>query len=404
MPPFTRTVRFRLTVWYSSLLLVFGVAFVVALNLAVRLDHPNLFRIDDIELRRTGPGQAIGGEAVVTLKQAEDQINSENLDRLRTWSLLAVVGLALASGVGGYVLSGVMLQPIRDMTRVASQISATNLSQRINHQGPEDELWALAQTFDSMIGRLETSFERQRQFVQDASHELRTPLAAIRTNIEVTEMDPDVSVEEYRALVETVKAQTTRLTRLSEDLLLLTSGDNASLDPEPVNLAAIGYEVVKQLAPLAATRSVSLRVEGDEHLEVESNPDLLFRCVFNLADNAIKYAGEGAAVVVRVGQRGGAATLQVADNGAGIPEEELGRVFDRFYRVDRGRSRREGGSGLGLAIVQDVVRALGGTVAVQSAVGRGSTFTISLPRPTTRPDPGGSHQLQHGVQAHTSFP
>lgn len=404
MPPFTRTVRFRLTVWYSSLLLVFGVAFVVALNLAVRLDHPNLFRIDDIEYRRAGPGQAIGGEAIVTLKQAEDQIYSDNLDRLRTWSLLAVVGLALASGVGGYVLSGVMLQPIRDMTRVASQISATNLSQRINHQGPEDELWALAQTFDSMIERLETSFERQRQFVQDASHELRTPLAAIRTNIEVTEMDPEVSVEEYRALLETVKAQTTRLTRLSDDLLLLTSEDKEGLERELVNLATIGHEVVNQLAPLAATRSVSLRVEGDERLEVESNADLLFRCVFNLADNAIKYAGDGAAVTIRVGARGGTATVQVTDNGAGIPEGEVGRIFDRFYRVDRGRSRRQGGSGLGLAIVQDVVRALGGTVEVQSEAGRGSTFTISLPRPTMRADHDDSPQTHPGGPVRTSLP
>ena len=408
MPPFTRTVRFRLTVWYSSLLLVFGVAFVVALNLAVRLDQPTTFTADiengPWQALPTGPGQAVRYAPYITLKAAEDQIYSDNLNRLRTWSLLAVVGLAVASGVGGYVLSGMMLQPVRDMTRVASKISASNLSQRINHQGPQDELWDLAQTFDSMIDRLESSFEKQRQFVQDASHELRTPLAAIRTNIEVTEMDPDVSAEEYRSLVETVKTQTTRLTRLSEDLLLLTSEDNESLEREPVVLASIGHEVVNQLAPLAANRSVTLQVEGDERVEAESNADLLYRCVFNLVDNAIKYSGQDTTVTIRVSASGGTAQVDVADNGAGIPADEVGRIFDRFYRVDKGRSRRQGGSGLGLAIVQDVVRSLGGTVDVHSEEGRGSTFTIRLPQPTPDAEQPDAPQFQTGRHPSTSLP
>jgi signal transduction histidine kinase len=408
MPPFTRTVRFRLTVWYSSLLLVFGVAFVVALNLAVRLDHQNTFSIGDIENVQfqavpTGPGRAIAYEPVITLKQAEDQIYSQNLDRLRTWSLLAVVGLAVASGVGGYVLSGMMLRPVREITRVASEISASNLSQRINHQGPEDELWALSQTFDSMIDRLETSFERQRQFVQDASHELRTPLAAIRTNIEVTEMDPDVTADEYRSLVETVKTQTARLTRLSEDLLLLTSEDKETLEREPVVLAAIGHEVVNQLGPVAAAQSVTLRTEGDESLEIESNADLLYRCVFNLVDNAIKYSGQDTTVTIRTAAEPGGARIDVADNGAGIPADEIGRIFDRFYRVDKGRSRRQGGSGLGLAIVHDLVRSLGGTVEVRSEVGRGSTFTIRLPRGQATPEPTSASQYQPAPQPYTSL-
>jgi signal transduction histidine kinase len=408
MPPFTRTVRFRLTVWYSSLLLVFGVAFVVALNLAVRLDHQNTFSIGDIENVQfqavpTGPGRAIAYEPVITLKQAEDQIYSQNLDRLRTWSLLAVVGLAVASGVGGYVLSGMMLRPVREITRVASEISASNLSQRINHQGPEDELWALSQTFDSMIDRLETSFERQRQFVQDASHELRTPLAAIRTNIEVTEMDPDVTADEYRSLVETVKTQTARLTRLSEDLLLLTSEDKETLEREPVVLAAIGHEVVNQLGPVAAAQSVTLRTEGDESLEIESNADLLYRCVFNLVDNAIKYSGQDTTVTIRTAAEPAGARIDVADNGAGIPADEIGRIFDRFYRVDKGRSRRQGGSGLGLAIVHDLVRSLGGTVEVRSEVGRGSTFTIRLPRGQATPEPTSTSQYQPAPQPYTSL-
>ena len=389
IPSFALTVRFRLTVWYSSLLLVFGVAFVVALNLAARLDQPErLYQLEgvaNVELQPIrGPGNAISGfQPVLTprvvLKQAEDQIYSDNLDRLRTWSLLAVVGLAAASGVGGYVLSGMMLRPVRDITKVASEISARNLSQRINHQGPEDELWALSKTFDSMIDRLEESFERQRQFVQDASHELRTPLTAIRTNIEVTESDPDATPEDYIRLMDTVKAQTTRLTRLSEDLLLLTSDDGTPLDKEPVNLMAIVREVVNELGPTGATQNVSIVSEGPEELEVETSPDLLYRCVLNLVDNAIKYSGDGSQVRLKVSGTPAEALVAVHDNGAaGIAAGDVPRIFDRFYRIDRARTRTLGGNGLGLAIVRDLVTALGGTVTVQSRPGD-TTFAIRLP-------------------------
>ncbi len=390
MPAFTRSIRFRLTVWYSSLLLVFGVAFVLALNIAVRLDEPDVVTIsgvaftEQLEPVEPRPGSAlVGSRRVITpqllVEDAEDQLYSENLDRLRFWSLVSVVGLALASGVGGYVLSGIMLQPVRSITETASEISASNLSKRINYEGPHDELWSLSQTFDSMIDRLEHSFERQRQFVQDASHELRTPLAAIRTNIDVTEMDSDASVEEYRELVTTIKGQTDRLTRLSEDLLLLTREDNESLEQEPLDLGSVAGEVIRQLAPVASSRNVSLDYSGEAGTEAEANPDLLYRCVFNLVDNAIKYSGEGSTVRVSTARTADRVKICVADNGQGIDPGELPRIFDRFYRVDKGRSRREGGTGLGLAIVKELVESQKGTVSVQSEVGKGSTFTISLP-------------------------
>lgn len=362
----------------------------MALNLAVRLDQPNVVLlqgvpVNDIEWQpvRNGPGGSINGfEPVVTpgviLKEAQDQINSHNLDRLRTWSLLAVVGLALASGAGGYVLSGMMLRPVRDITRVASAISATNLNQRINHQGPDDELKELADTFDSMIDRLETSFDRQRQFVQDASHELRTPLAAIRTNIEVTEMDPETTPAEYRVLLETVKHQTERLTRLSEDLLLLST-DDGQLPAEPVNLHAVATEVVRNLGPLAATRQVDLQVEGDASIEVVANADHLYRSVLNLVDNAVKYSGGAGIVTIATTASDRTGRVSVKDSGPGIAAVDAERIFDRFYRVDRGRSRREGGNGLGLAIVKELVQAMGGHVDLESKPGAGATFTISLP-------------------------
>ncbi|MCC6387674.1 MAG: HAMP domain-containing protein [Dehalococcoidia bacterium] len=397
LPPFSRTVRFRLTIWYSSLLLVFGVAFVVALNLAARLDRPDVYTVAGYEYQPipVGGGRAVLAPSAVTLEEVEDNLYSQNLDQLKIWSLFAVVGLAIASGVGGYVLSGMMLQPVRDITRVASRIGATNLHQRINHQGADDEMKALADTFDSMIGRLEESFEQQRQFVQDASHELRTPLAAIRTNIEVTEMDPDATVEEYRSLMETVKTQTARLTRLSEDLLLLTTAER-QVELEPVAALALAREVARELSPLAAMRGVRLQIEGDAAVEAMASGDLLYRCVFNLVDNAIKYGGEDGVVGVRIARTGDAVSIRVSDSGPGIEAGQLEHVFERFYRIDKGRSRREGGTGLGLSIVREIVRSMQGEVSAESTPGQGSTFAITLPVAEDEAPTGAAERLVFG--------
>ncbi len=378
---------------------MFGLAFVVALNLAARLDQPKASEYwtlvgERYELRpQEQPGGAVGAQSPVMstgvlLQATEDELNARNLDRLRNWSLFAVIGLAGASWVGGYVLSGMLLRPVRDITEVASTITATSLSRRINHQGADDELKTLANTFDSMIDRLERSFDQQRQFVQDASHELRTPLTAIRTNIEVAEMDPDVRPVEYRALLETIKHQTDRLTRLSEDLLLLTRHEGELVPTEAEDVGAVALEVVRELRPLAASRNVSLFLEGERPLEALVNADLLHRCLLNLVDNAIKYSGEGAAVTVGVARAPGAVRISVRDTGPGLSTEEAARVFDRFYRVDRARGRREGGNGLGLAIVKQLVEAQDGRVELATAPGQGSTFTMEIrPAPTLAPAP-----------------
>lgn len=392
LPAFTQTIRFRLTVWYSSLLLVFGVAFVVALNIAVRLDQPRVVLFDtvhvaDVEWQPVSdaPESSVNGFVPVVspgviAREAEAQIRSQNLDRLQTWSFGAVLALAVASGVGGYVISGVMLRPVRDITQVASEIGATNLTRRIAYRGPKDELKQLADTFDSMIARLEDAFERQRRFVQDASHELRTPLAAIRTSIEVAEMDPDASAEEYRQVLATVKEQTERLARLSEDLLLLSAHDGVELEAEPIDLRRLAEAVVREVQALANVRGVAIDLRVPAGLCGLGHADHLHRCLLNLLDNAIKYGGSGGRVIVEGRQGGDRAVLAVQDFGPGIPEEALPRVFDRFFRLDRSRSRREGGSGLGLAIVAELVRAMGGEVAARSRPGAGATFEIRLPR------------------------
>ena len=386
-----RTVRFRLTVWYSTLLLILGLAFILFLNVAARLDEPDdqavmeEMGLDRAEWQADGintsePAAAVNDMTPAQLvEEAGHEFQSENLDRLRTWSIVAGFGLAIISGFGGFALSGIILRPMRDITEVASEISATNLSQRINHQGPDDELKQLADTFDSMIDRIERGFEAQRRFVQDASHELRTPLAAIRTNIEVAEMASETEQEEQRALLETVKGQTERLTRLSEDLLLLTA-PQAALPLETVNPGELVAMALEELAPLAERADVVLAANTRGSCEAVASTDLLYRCVLNLVDNAVKHTGEGTAVTVEVGCEGDRVSIGVKDTGPGIPPEDLAHVFERFYRVDRSRVRGRGGSGLGLAIVRELMDSMGGSVEVKSPPGQGATFTLRLPQ------------------------
>ncbi len=326
-------------------------------------------------------GEEVAGMPNMTparlVEEAGDEFQEENLDRLRTWSIVAGFGLAIISGFGGFALSGIILRPMRDITEVASEISATNLSQRINHEGPDDELKQLADTFDSMIERIERGFEAQRRFVQDASHELRTPLAAIRTNIEVAEMASETENDEQRALLETVKGQTERLTRLSEDLLLLTA-PQASLPVETVNPGELVGMALEELQPLAERANVALRANARSACEALGSTDLLYRCVLNLVDNAVKHTGEGASVAVDSGCDGERVWIRVKDTGPGIPPEDLAHVFERFYRVDRSRVRGRGGSGLGLAIVRELMDLMGGSVDVLSMPGEGATFTLHL--------------------------
>ena len=313
------------------------------------------------------------------LEEAGAEFQAENLDRLRTWSIVAATGLAIISGFGGFALSGVILRPVRDITQVASEISATNLSRRINHEGPDDELKGLADTFDSMIERIERGFESQRRFVQDASHELRTPLAAIRTNIEVADLALDEGSADQRELLETVKGQTERLTRLSEDLLLLTAPP-ATSPLEAVELRGLVQTAIQEIEPLAERARVSLTARDADPCEALAIADLLYRCVFNLIDNAVKHSGAGDAVTVAIGSDGASVWIRVQDTGPGIPAADLEHVFERFYRVDRSRARGRGGSGLGLAIVRESMNSMGGVVEAESTPGKGSTFTLRLPR------------------------
>jgi heavy metal sensor kinase len=325
-------------------------------------------------------GRLAAHDLTVVLMAPLEGVDRE-LARLRAALALAVpVGLAF-SGLAGYLLARQALRPVERLRRQTCQITADRLDRRLEVANPRDELSRLAVTINDMIGRLERSFAEVRRFTADASHELRTPLTAIRAEAEVALGRPGVAPEQ-QALLSSILEECERLTRLTDELLALSREDAgiAPQESEPVDLAALVAGVAETMRPLAEAKGVRLDAGQPATARIRGDAARLRQVFYNLLDNAIKYTPEGGTVEVRVEARDGRVVAGVRDSGVGIPAEHLPHVFDRFYRVDRARSREQGGTGLGLSIARSIVTAHGGSIELQSAAGRGTTARVVLPQ------------------------
>jgi heavy metal sensor kinase len=296
------------------------------------------------------------------------------------WRLAGAGALVLAVGLaGGWLVSARILRPVAAISATASAISGTNLSGRIDTAAVDRELAGLAGVLNAMFDRLEAAFARQTRFTADASHELRTPLAVIRTHAELALARPRTP-EEYRETAETCLRAARRMTALVEGLLVLARADAGRLDLEGqrVDLRQVTAEMVGLMRPLADGKGVTLdgRLEA---ADVRGDPVWLGQVVTNLLSNAVQYNRPGGSVRVELGVSAEGVMLSVADTGCGIPTEDRPHLFERFYRVDKARSRASGGNGLGLAICRSIVEAHGGRIGFQTEVDAGSTFWVWLP-------------------------
>ncbi len=325
------------------------------------------------------PGISLGGWLQVT--QSLESVQ-ETLQLLRLQMLWGVPLALLLAGAGGYFVASRALRPIDRITRTAQAISATDLSRRIGQTGPPDELGRLAATFDEMLNRLQSAFDRERRFTADAAHELRTPLTALKGRIGVTLSQPRQAAE-YGDSLREMERQVDRLIRLSSDLLFIARLDQGKLvrREDPIALAELLTAVVEQLRPLAEAKSLSLTETFAPDLTVRGDMDLLIRLFLNLVDNAIKFTPPGGQVSAEARGSGDLVTIAIRDTGPGIPTEHRAQLFERFFRVgsDRSRADGQGGAGLGLAIAHEIARAHGGSLGVDGAVGEGTTFTVRLP-------------------------
>jgi heavy metal sensor kinase len=287
----------------------------------------------------------------------------------------------LLAGVGGYALARKALTPIDSMATQAKKISAERLGDRLSIENPEDELGKLGTVFNGMLGRLQAAFDQLRRFTADASHELRTPLTAIRSVGEVALQDQR-SPAEYRDVIGSMLEEVDRLTRLADSLLTLSRADagNVQLQCEDIAILRLAKEASSTVEVLAEEKRQQIDIAGDANLFVSVDRLILRQAIVNLLDNAIKYSPPGSQIRVRV-QGGGdkQVFLDVIDQGPGIPSEHQPYVFDRFFRVDKARTREWGGAGLGLSITRWAVEAHGGDITLKSEEGHGTTFRVSLP-------------------------
>jgi len=361
----TASIRVRLTAQYALVLSLMLIVYAAATYIAVR--HEFYERLED---------EARHG-VDTSMRDLEVDAQLREILVVLAGGLPLVVALA---GAGGYVLARRALAPIDHLASEARRITADRLHDRLSVPNDHDEIGRLAAVINDTFARLESSFAQLRRFTADASHELRTPLAVIRGIGEIG-LGETRTPAEYKDAIGSMLEEVDRLTRLVDTLLRLSYGDAGTirLSRGPLDLGQLTREVTSSLAILAEERNQRLAVEVSDGVSVTADRLVLREAIANVVDNAIKYSPQASTIDVRVRPDGRQASVSVADEGVGIAPEHRERIFDRFFRIDEGRSRDAGGAGLGLAIARWAVEVNGGRISVEPGAKGGSVFRIVLP-------------------------
>jgi heavy metal sensor kinase len=342
-------------------------------NRSVRLANNKRVRVTTV------PHKLEGQSVVVRLGLSENILREQFAEMISALALGLPVALVIV-GFTGYFVARRALQPLNSMARHAKQINVDHLNERLAIENPEDELGHLGSAFNETLSRLERSFGQLKRFTADASHELRTPLTAIRSVGEVA-LQNAVDEHCHRDAIGSMLEEVYRLTHLVDSLLILSRAESKHLvlQRSEVPLRDLATESVTLLEVLAEEKHQSLKVEGEQSLVVSGDPVILRQALVALIHNAVKYSPAQSSIRVRVGSRNGLAFIEVHDSGPGIAPEHRAKVFERFYRVDKARTRDAGGAGLGLSIAEWAVRAHGGKIELECESEPGCTFRIELP-------------------------
>ena len=294
--------------------------------------------------------------------------------RTTNWYITAVV--TVLSGILAYFVSGRALKPLRSFASQVEKVQLNNLADMRINEDVLPEFRQLSHSFNQMLERLNNAFSAQRQFTGNAAHELRTPLALMQAQLELFSAEhPDVLPETAEFLT-LLREQTERLTQMTKTLLEMSNLQQVARN-EHIQLAPMIEEIFTDLAPLAEKNDIALEVEGDGAMI--GSDALIYRLLFNLTENAVKYNRHGGSVRVTVSQESEKLLIRVSDTGRGIPEEFQRSIFQPFFRVDKSRSREYGGAGLGLSLVWEIAELHGGSVRVTKSSDRGTTISVELP-------------------------
>ena len=324
-------------------------------------------------------GARIGGKPVIVQVALSEGAIMQDLQQLLYILLLGLPIAVVTAGVGGYVLACRALAPVDRMAERARSINAEHLNDRLPVDNPDDELGRLATVFNETLTRLESSFEQMRRFTTDASHELRTPLTAMRSVGEVG-LRGRRDEAAYREIIGSMLEEVDRLALLVDRLLTLSRADTgqAQLSVDMVDIPELAEEIAEQLGVLAEEKNQTIKVQSEVVPRWIGDRVMLRQALLNLVDNAIKYSPVGGSIEILVTQSKEGTLIDVTDTGPGIPADLRSRVFDRFYRVDKARSRANGGTGLGLAIAKWAVEVNGGRLSLEPTTDVGSRFRITL--------------------------
>ncbi|WP_053848495.1 HAMP domain-containing sensor histidine kinase [Streptomyces sp. NRRL B-24085] len=387
LPWLRPTIRIRLTLLYGGMFLIAGILLLSiiylvaaqALNVGSKLPFEITTGSVTSDICSNLPSSGTSEVMNRAINACVNDQRQHALDDLLSRSLLALLGLAIIAFAFGYAMAGRVLSPLGRILRTARAVAGSDLSRRIELDGPDDELKELADTFDDMLERLERAFTAQQRFVGNASHELRTPLAINRTLLEVHLSDPGAPVE-LQQLGKTLLATNERSEQLVEGLLLLARSDNQIVERKPVDLAEVAGQAVDQVHGEAAAKGVAIRGEQKTAV-VQGNGVLLERIALNLVQNAVRYnVPEDGWVEVTTEVQHGQAVLTVTNTGPVVPAYEVDNLFEPFKRL-RGADRTgsDKGVGLGLSIVRSVARAHGGHITAQPREGGGLVMRVTLP-------------------------
>ena len=296
--------------------------------------------------------------------------------RFRTTNWYITSAVTLLSGILAYFVSGRALKPLRSFASQVEMVQMTNLADMKIDEDVLPEFKQLSRSFNQMLERLNTAFAAQRQFTGNAAHELRTPLALMQAQLELFSAEHPAVLPETAEFLTLLREQTERLTQMTRTLLEMSNLQQVARN-ERIQLAPMIEEIFTDLAPLSDKRGVTLTAEGDGIMT--GSDALIYRLIFNLTENAVKYNRQGGSVRVSVTQEPEKLLLRVSDTGCGIPEEYQRSIFQPFFRVDKSRSREYGGAGLGLSLVWEIADLHGGSVWVEESSDKGTTIAVELP-------------------------
>ncbi len=392
-----RTARLRLTALYGGLFLACGAVLLVVAYLLVEVtgnpagsgsQHP-AHLANPPAARSSSPGQRLQLAAPFSTgqlhqvqaaqKAADTRVVNAVLRELLIRSPIALAIVTVIALALGWLVAGKILRPLATITAAARRISASNLNQRLNLPGPDDELKALGDTLDDLLTRLEASFQAQRHFVANASHELRTPITRERAILQVALDDPATTAETWRATTREVLASNTEQENLIDALLTLATSESGPGHRETVDLAAITDAVL--LAPSPEIGHLGLHVEAvTQPATLHGDPVLAERLVANLVDNAIRHNIPGGSVQITTATSGGRAILSVTNTGQAIPPGQVGQLFQPFQRLSTRQAVNGSSHGLGLSIVRTIAAAHGATITTQAPPGGGLSIKLTFPR------------------------